>query len=394
MAGIKDKVAIVGMGCVKFGELWNTSREDLAMGAAFEAYEDAGIEAKDIQAIWFGTMWSGLSGATLAEFLKTDYVPITRIENFCCTGLDSLRNACYAVASGAYGMVMALGMDKLKDCGFAGLPISNLDPEDTSKLLPQVSPPGMFAFYATRYLSQYGIGYEEGKEILARIAVKNRGNGSLSPNAHFRNRITVEQAMKAPMISWPLGLFDCCGVSDGAAAAIVTTVENAKKMRHDYVVIKGLGMSCGPKEHILNSNYDFCHWEETVRAARQAYAEAGIKDPRKEISLAQVHDCFTSTELIDYEDLGFSPRGKAKYDVMEGTFELDGELPINTDGGLLSFGHPIGASGLRMMYENYKQIQGKAGERQRKDVKLTLAHNLGGAFGQNVVAVTIAGAPA
>jgi acetyl-CoA C-acetyltransferase len=194
------------------------------------------------------------------------------------------------------------------------------------------------------------------------------------------------------MIAWPLGLFDCCGVSDGAAAAIVRTPEVARSLGRDFVTVKGFGISCGPKEHALRKGYDYMHWEETVRAAKQAYEEAGIDDPRRQVSIAQVHDCFTSTELITMEDRGFSARGKAWEDEESGFFTLDGGgLPVNTDGGLKCFGHPIGASGLRMVYENYKQLTGKAEKRQVKNVDLALAHNLGGAAGANVVGVIIVG---
>lgn len=394
MPGLRDKVAIIGMGCSKFGERWDSSYTDLLVEAYQEALADAQMEPKDMQAVWFGTMISGYSGATLSQALKTQYIPVTRIENFCATGLDTLRNASYGVLSGAYDVVLAIGGEKLKDGGYSGLPISSLDPDDTPKVFPQASPPAMFAVYATRYFHQYGLSYEQGKHALAKIAVKNHRHGVNSPKAHFQREITMEQAMNAPMIAWPLGLFDSCGVSDGAAAAIVTRPEIAKKLGRDYVVIKGLGISCGPKEHILRDTYDWVHWEESVRAAKQAYEDAGVKDPRKEISIAQVHDCFSSTELITMEDLGFSPRGTAWKDEEADFFELGkGGLPVNTDGGLKCFGHPIGGSGLRMTYENYNQLLGRAGKRQVKDMKLGLAHNLGGASGANVVGVCIVGLP-
>lgn len=213
---------------------------------------------------------------------------------------------------------------------------------------------------------------------MARIAVKNHHNGVLSPKAQFHNEITIEQALKAPIVAPPLGLFDCCGVSDGGAAAIITRADLAKRYRNDFVLVKGLGMSTGHYQAQIEDDWDLAHIEENVRAARQAYAMAGIKAPREEIDLAIVHDCFTITELMIYEDLGFSPRGKGKDDVIEGSFELTGGLPVNTDGGLKCFGHPVGASGLRMIYEVYKQLQGKADRRQLKDPKIGLVHGLGG----------------
>ena len=197
--------------------------------------------------------------------------------------------------------------------------------------------------------------------------------------------------MKAPIVAWPLGLYDCCGVSDGAAVAIVTRSDMAKKFRSDPIYIKAMSIVSGARQGTMRQDYDFTHVEENVLASRQAYKEAGVKDPRKEISMAEVHDCFTIHELVLYEDLGFSPRGGAPEDINAGIYALKGDLPVNTDGGLKCFGHPLGATGLRMMYEVYKQLQGKAGPRQVKDPRLGLTHNQGGEPGSATVSVLIAG---
>jgi acetyl-CoA C-acetyltransferase len=389
MQGIKDRVAIVGMGCTKFGERWDVDGIDLLVEACYEAYEDAGIEPKDIQAAWFGTVGSFSTGQPLATATKLNYIPITRVENACATGTDAFRNAAYAVAAGIYDIVLVAGVEKLKDTGFTGL---SLAASPGSNVDPPVPPPSQFALAATRYFHHYGIPYEEGKKTLAQIAVKNHHNGVLNPKAHLRREITIEEALKAPMIAWPLGLFDCCGVSDGGAAAIITRPEIAKSMRSDYVLVKGIGLAVSGMQGVLQDDYDFVHFPESVNAAEQAYTDAGIKDPRREIDLAEVHDCFTITELIIYEDLGFSGRGKASEDVAAGSFTLrEGDLPVNPDGGLKCFGHPIGASGLRMIYEVYKQIQGKAGERQLKKADLGLTHNLGGRPGSFTCSVAIFG---
>ena len=389
MESIKDKVAIIGMGCTKFGENWEKSADDLMVEAAYEAYEDAGVEPKDIQAAWFGTTRL-ITGESLANVLKFDYIPITRVENLCATATDAVRNACLGIASGVYDLVLVLGVEKLKDEGVGGLASPLIQASS------EVMPPGggaahFFARMATRYMHDYGLSYEEMKQTLAKIAVKNHHNGSLSPKAHFQREITEEQAMNAPVMAWPLGLFDCCGVSDGAAAAILVRADLAKKFRDDYVLIKGLGLAAGARQGYLQTSYDFVHMEETVRAAKQAFSDAGIKDPLKEIDLAEVHDCFTITELAIYEDLGFCPRGKGPEYVEAGTFELDGELAVNSDGGLKCFGHPVGASGLRMIYEIYKQMQGKAGPRQRKNPTLGLSHNFGLNPGSGVGSVVVLG---
>ncbi|TET38086.1 MAG: acetyl-CoA acetyltransferase [Dehalococcoidia bacterium] len=390
MEGIKDRVAIIGMGCTKFGELWDKSAEDMLVDSCFEAIEDAGIEPKDIKAGWFGTVMSGFSGQMLTHALKLEYIPVSRLENFCATATDAFMNACYAVAAGIYDIVIASGVEKLKDTGFAGLGTAG-GGIPSSMVEPPVPPPVQFALVATRYAHHYGLSMEELKTALAKIAVKNHHNGTLNPRAHFRREITVEQVLNAPMIAWPLGLFDCCGVSDGAAAAIVTTPEIARKLKDDYVLVKGVRLVCGGKQGTLHDWYDFVHFDENVTASKMAYEEAGIKDPRKELDLAIVHDCFSITEMLIYEDLQFSPRGKAKEDIDAGTFTLEGELPVNTDGGLKCFGHPIGASGLRMLYEVYKQLQGKAEQRQLKKADIGLTHNLGGMPGSFTCAVAILG---
>ncbi|MDY6973567.1 MAG: acetyl-CoA acetyltransferase [Thermodesulfobacteriota bacterium] len=377
METIKDKVAIVGMGCTKFGELWDKGPEDLMVDACYEAFEDAGMDPQDIQAAWFASLVSGCTGSRLANAVKLDHIPISRVENFCCGGTDALRNACYGVASGAYDIVLAVGVEKLKD-HYGGFGQFITSPFDSSKVEVDLSPAIFFAQFATRYFHRYGISIEEGKQILAKISVKNHRNGAMSPKAHLQREITEEQALKAPIIAWPLNLFDCCGLSDGGAAAILTTPEIAGTLKKDFVLIKGLGLANGNGGGLLSGDYEFTTMPENVKCAEQAYEQAGIKDPRNEVDMAVVHDCFSIHELILYEDLGFSPRGKAKDDVEAGTFTLEGELPVNTDGGLKCFGHPLSASGLRMVYEVYKQLQGKAGPRQVKDAKIGLTHNLGG----------------
>jgi acetyl-CoA C-acetyltransferase len=389
---IKDRVAIVGMGCTKFGELWDESPSSLVVDAAYEAFEDAGIEPKDVQACWLATTdvtTSGMAGLGVSAPLRLQYKPVTRVENMCASGSDALRNACYAVAAGIYDVVMAVGVEKLKDSGQSGTAITGGSP--LANVAPTGTTPGMFAMMATRYFERYGLSSEEGKTMLAKIVVKSHYNGSLNPKAHFQRAITLEQVLNAPIVAWPLGLFDCCGVSDGAAAAIVVPAEDARKFRRDPVFIKALQICVGPGDGAVRSEYDYTHVEETYRAGLAAYAEAGIKNPRRDISMAEVHDCFSITEALIMEDLQFSPRGRVREDVDAGTFTLQGELPVQPDGGLKCFGHPVGASGLRMLYEMYKQLQGKAGPRQIKNPQLGLTHNMGGPPPSCVVSCVIVG---
>jgi acetyl-CoA C-acetyltransferase len=346
--GIRDKVAIIGMGCTKFGERWDMSAGNLMVEAFTEAIEDAGIEKKDIDAAWSGTCYEevsvGKSAIPLAVTLKLPFIAATRVENFCATGSEALRGACYAVASGAYDICLALGVEKLKDIGYGGLPKADTQVGTTYRFtFPNYTPPGMFAMMGTRYFAQYGLSPQEGKRALAHISVKSHHNGTLNPKAHLRREITIDDVMNAPIVAWPLGLFDCCGVSDGAAAAIVVPADKAKDYRPDPVYVKALQIA-------VCTDWDYAHVESTVHASQRAYREAGITNPREELSMMEVHDCFSITELTEYEDLGISPRGRAKEDIEAGFYDIDGKIPCQPDGGLKCFGHPIGASGLRMMY--------------------------------------------
>jgi acetyl-CoA C-acetyltransferase len=392
MEGIKDKVAIVGMGCTQFGELWDKGHKDLLIESCYEAFEDAGIEPKDIQMAWYGSRETGFTGTQLANAIKLEYIPVSRVENFCAGGTDTFRNACYAVASGVCDMALAVGVEKCKD-HYGGFNMDILDPFDRSMVEWELPPASQFALLASRYMYHYGWKYEDFKRIMAMIDVKNHHNGTLSPRAQFHREITIEQAMNAPMISYPLGLYDSCGVSDGSAAAIITTPEIAKKMRKDYILVKALALTNGAGQAVMQPDYNFLSIPETATAAEHAYKEAGITDPRHEIDVAIVHDCFAITELMTYEDLQFSPRGKGPEDVEAGTFTLEGELPVNTDGGLKCFGHPLSASGLRMIYEIYKQLQGKAGPRQVKKANMGLTHNVGGICGFFNCTVALFGNP-
>ncbi len=370
---IKDKVAIVGMGCTRFGELWDKGPTDLIVEPVNEALADAGIELNDVEAFWGGTLFSGNGGRTVSEALRLQYKPVTRVENACGSGHEAIRGAAYAVAAGVYDICLAVGYEKLKDEGMSGLP----GMQNRVGTHYESSMPGVFAIMATRYFSRYGLTPEEGKSMLGKISVKSHHNGSLNPKAHLRREIKLEQVLNAPIIAYPLGLFDCCGVSDGGAAAIIVRADMARNFTDTPVYIKALQICAGPTSGRLLTDYDYTHVEETHRASIAAYAEAGVTNPREEISMAEVHDCFSITEAVTMEDLQFSERGKVKDDIEAGTFELSGKLPVQPDGGLKCFGHPIGASGIRMVYEPYLQFKGRAGDRQIKDPKLAVAHNMG-----------------
>ena len=391
MGTIKDKVAIIGMGCTNFGDLWKKGVPDLIIDSAYEAYEDAGVGPKDIEAVFVGNVSSSMwTGATVTEALQLDKIPATRVENNCATAAEALRVGAFSVAAGMYDTVLCVGFEKLKDYGSGALEM----PGSMHPISVVGSAPASFAKSAVQYFEKYKIPFDKGREILSRIAVKNHANGALHPKAHFRRAITLETALNAPMIAWPLGLFDCCPVTDGASCAIITRADKAKSYTKDYVLLKGVGLAVGridPFKGKFRSDVDITFWDETWAAAQQAYEQVGIKDPRKEIGSAEVHDCFTITELIIYESLGFCPRGGGPAEVEKESFTLKGDLPVNTDGGLKSFGHPVGASGLRMIYELYNQQLGRAGERQLKNPKYGLAHSQGGTPGMFQASVTIVG---
>lgn len=399
---IKDKVAVIGMGCTRFGELWDKDINDLIYEASFEALQDAGVDVKDIQAAWLGSVYGSqtaegggiVTGGLVSSALSLQYIPVTRVENACGTGAECVRGAAFAIAAGAYDLVLVVGVEKLKDTGFGGLGV--IQPARWSPVYGMGgTAPGRYAMAATRYFARYGLSPEVGKRMLAMISVKSHHNGARNPLAHIRREITVEQVLAAPIIAWPLGLFDCCGVSDGAAAAVLCRASDAKSFRKDYITIKGFGVSAGPGWGKENMDYDYTSWPETEWAAKYAYKDAGITDPRRELSMAEVHDCFSIAELIAVESLGICPKGHAREDIESGAWTQEGQIPVNPSGGLKCFGHPLGASGCREMHEFYKQYQGKAEDpsRQLKNPRLGLMHNQGGHPGKFVAGITIVGAP-
>jgi acetyl-CoA C-acetyltransferase len=395
-SGIRDKVAILGMGCSKFGERWDADAEDLIVEAYEEALADAGIETKQIEAAWFATAIEeqhvGKSGVPLAVALRLPYIPVTRVENYCASGSDAFRGATYAVASGACDIALALGCEKLKDTGYGGLPQRSRGALN-SMYWANVSAPGSFAQLAAAYRAKHGMQGADLKRAMAHISVKSHDNGSRNPKAHLKNKISMEQVLNAAMVAEPLGLFDCCGVSDGAACAIVTTPEIAKTLgKRDLISVKALQLAVSNGVEAQHNSWDGSYFATTRIAAKRAYHEAGIDDPRNEIDLVEAHDCFSVTELVTMEDLAISPEGGAPRDVMDGFFDADGKIPCQIDGGLKCFGHPIGASGLRMIYEIYLQMQGRAGPRQRqREAARGLVHNLGGFPHQNVCSIAIVG---
>ncbi len=393
--GIKDKVAIHGMGCAKFGERWDCDAEQLMVEAYTEAVGDAGIETSQIDAAWlavgFDSVNIGPSGIPLSMALRLGNIPVTKVENYCASGTEAFRGAVYAVASGAADIALAMGVEKLKDIGYGGLPVRTRG--TMSDMIGVTgSAPGNFAQLASAYRAEHKVSPGDLKRSMAHVSVKSHANGAKNPKAHLRKAVTLEQVMEAPMIAPPLGLFDCCGVSDGAACAIVTTPEIARAMgRDDVISVKSLQIAVGNGAEGEFNSWDGSYFPTTRIAAKRAYEEAGITKPREQIDMMEVHDCFSITELVTMEDLFISAEGEGIKDVLDGFFHADGEIPCQIDGGLKCFGHPIGASGLRMLYEMYNQLLGRSGERQLNDPATGLTHNLGGFPDRNVASISIIG---
>lgn len=394
-AGIKDKVVILGMGCSRFGERWESSPEDLMVEAYSEALVDAGVKPEQLDAAWFSTHMSdvgtGRGGIPMSIALRLPNIGVTRVENFCAGGSEAVRAAVYAVASGACDIALALGVEKLKDTGYGGLPVAMV-----GTYMPQWYPnavaPANFAQLASAYRHKHNVDAGLLKRAIAHVSVKSHANGVKNPKAHLQKMVTEEQVLNAPIIAEPLGLFDCCGVSDGAAAVIVTRPDIARALgKTTLVAFKALQVATSNGWEMHANRWDGSYFHTTRIAAKRAYEEAGISNPREEISMLEVHDCFSITELVTMEDLYLSPEGGGVKDVMDGVFDADGPIPCQIDGGLKCFGHPVGASGIRMLYEMYLQLTGRAGSRQLGDPRVGLTHNLGGQPSQNVCSVSIVG---
>lgn len=386
--GIKDRVAIIGTGVTKFGEIWEKDEEDLLVEAVYEACDEAHVDLKeDVEAVWVGTQYpfSGVSGGAFSEPLKCYGKPVTHCENFCATGMDSIKNAAYAVAAGVHDIVLACGVEKILDQGSRGLPGVGAG----HPLAVGMSMPALFAVCATRAFKVWGWTEED----LARVPVKNHHNGAKHPKAHFRREITLDMALNAPTIAYPLKLYDCCAMSDGAAAVILTTPERAKDLvgSGNYAMIKAIGHAVESLQPFSRPDFTGLSFPANIKASRAAYQEAGIKNPRKELDFGIVHDCFSVNELLSYQDLELCKPGEAASLIREGVTAIDGEFPINPDGGLKCFGHPIGATGVRMTVELTRQVLGRAEGYQVKNAKAGFAHNLGGPFTTSMV--TIVGTP-
>lgn len=378
----RKNIAIIGVGVTKFGELFDQSYDDLVREAALQAINDAGIGMDEVQAAWLSTafpeigVFKGRSGMDLSEPLGLYNIPVTRVSNFCASGADAIRNAANALAAGECDVAMALGVEKLRD----------RSPQDSIvKMMVELSHPyyqkgftaaGTFAIYANRIMHEYGVT----KEDIANISVKNHYHGTLNNKAHHRQACSLDQVLASPMVADPLTVMDSCPTTDGAACVIMVRAEDVDSTKHKPVYIRGIGLSIatGWDLPFFDPKHDFLSFKATQNAAKTAYQQAGITNPIQQIDLAEVHDCFSIVELLTYEDLGLCKQGEAKDLIRGKATQLGGEMPVNVSGGLLSCGHPVGATGVRMVVEVAQHLRGTAGERQVKNAKTGITHNIGG----------------
>ncbi len=378
---MSGRVAIVGAGCTAFGEHFERSYTDLAAEAAREALSEAGLDVSKVGAAWLGTafpdvgVYRGRSGMDLAEALGTSRMPVTRVSNYCATGGDAMRNAMNALLAGEVDVALAVGVEKQRD---------RPPQESIVKLMVETGHPyyqkgftaaGTFAVFAVRRMRESGWTRED----LAAVSVKNHAHAAKNPKAHHRKPVTAAQVLASPPVAWPLTLLDCCPTTDGAAAVVLVREEDAKRHRAP-VLVAGIGFatSSGWDAPFHDERFDFLGFPAVRQAAQAAYAQAGVADPCRDLDFAEVHDCFTVNELIAYEDLGLCGPGEAPRLLRDGVTAAGGDVPVNLSGGLLSCGHPVGATGLRMVHEAVRQVQGAAGARQIPGARQGVTQNIGG----------------
>lgn len=380
---LKDQVAVIGMGCTRFGALQDKSFAEQGLEAVNEALQDAGIAKDRLEAAWLGTFdpnvggsFPGYAGDFVADILGMPGLPVTRVTNWCATGMDAMRNAAMAVAAGVYDVVLVLGNEKMRDVASRDSLVRQVVTTGHPIVQKGLSAPGLFGLMARRHFEAFGTSRED----LALVAVKNHHNGARHPKAMFQKEISVEDVLNAPMVSEPLGLYDCCPTSDGAAAAILCRADLAPHLADEYILIEAIELATVSGARYGRRAESLLGFEATQIAARKAYQAAGITEPTAALDLAEVHDCFTITEILNYEDLGFVPKGQGADFIRQGRASLEGDLPVNPSGGLKCFGHPIGASGVRMTYIIYQQLLERAGLTQVPVARngRGLVHNLGG----------------
>ena len=387
VANKRNEVAIIGVGATPFGEHWHKNLRELALEASLMAVTEAGIRGKDIQEFFIGNMSGGMFAgqehvaALVADFLGLNPTPAVRVEAACASGSVALRQGFMAIASGLYDLVAVGGVEKMTDVesGWVTSVLAGAMDSEWEAYFG-VTFPGIYAMIARRYMHEYGLTREQ----LAKVAVKNHYHGSLNPSAHLRNRITVEDVLRSPLVADPLRLFDCCPISDGAACVLLAPANKARQYTDTPIVIQ----SCAQASDTLSlfGRRDLCTLDATKQAAFQAFDQAGLSP--SDVDFVQVHDCFTIAELLAVEDLGFCSKGAAAKLYDEGQTYVGGKIPVNTDGGLKAAGHAVGATGVKQVVEAVKQLRGEAEKgRQVRGAEVGLTHSVGGSGGTAVVTI-------
>ncbi|MDW8044382.1 MAG: thiolase domain-containing protein [Nitrososphaerota archaeon] len=380
-------VAVIGVGMTKFGRHEDKGTRELFVEAASKAIEDAKISPKDIQAAFIGCLsaewWEHQShlGSLYADWLGINTIPATRVESACASSGAALRCGVLAVASGLHDIVLVGGVEKMysgprkiSDTAYTTEGLA-LAADEAYEQAQGLTFPGLYALIATAHMHKYGTK----KEQLSKIAVKNHKNAAKNPLAHFQKEITLEEAMNARMIAYPLNLYDCCPISDGAAAAILCRADLARRFTDTLIYI--IASAQASDTIALHNRQSYTSLRSARVAAQEAYKMAKIEP--KDVDIAEVHDCFTIAELIAYEDLGFCKPGEGGKLIDEGEVEVGGRIPVNTDGGLKAKGHPVGATGVAMIHEIVKQLRGEAVNQVKAEIGL--AHNVGGSGGSCTV---------
>jgi acetyl-CoA acetyltransferase len=360
------EVAVIGVGMTKIGKFPDRMLSSMGREAVLGAIQDAGVPPKEIQAAYSGTLLGGsLLGQRIFKDLGMTGIPINNMENACSSGSSALREAWLGVASGLYDMAVAVGSEKLSALGGGTLPLEKEDLEVGEGMVM----PALYAMRARRYMHEFGATLEH----LAKVVVKSRKCASRNPRAQFTRETTVEEVLNSRMIADPITLYQCCPTGDGAAAAVLCSLDRAHKYTSQPILIKGSVLVSGK---FTNGFRDMTSPEITIRASKLVYEMAGL-GPR-DVNVAEVHDAFSIAELLYYEALGFCGRGEAPRLLEEGATGLDGRIPVNPSGGLISKGHPTGATGLAQTTEIVWQLRGQAGSRQVKKARVGLTHCTGG----------------
>jgi acetyl-CoA C-acetyltransferase len=376
-------ITVKGIGVTKFGELWDKTLADLALEASLEAIKDSGIEAEKIDAVYVANMISGITGnqeqlGPLVTNLLKIHSSSVHIEAACASGGAAVHQACLALESGLYKNILVVGVEKMTDQSAGDIAKALMAASSQEEREVGLTFPGLYALLAKAHMAEY----DTTKEQLAAVAEKNHFHGSLNPKAQFPFSITIEKALKSGMIASPLGLLDCSPITDGAAAVVLSN--NGKKNDVKIVASATASDSLG-----LIDRVNLTSLQSTQLAAKGAYKQVGLKP--SDIDVAEVHDCFTIAEILAIEDLGFAKKGQGGLFAESGASRLGGQLPINTSGGLKSCGHPVGATGVKQIAEIVGQLRGNMGDRQVKNAKVGLAHNVGGSGATAVVHILMKG---